>query len=86
MDREQIILLRNLFLRMVVIGIVFALLLFGLTMAFWHTAADWVMHIFQVDEKELGRIVLAFFINIRLIIVFLFLTPALALHWTAKKR
>ncbi len=86
MDREQIIVFRNLFLRMVVIGVIFALLLFGLTLAFWHTAAGWAMYVFQVDEKELGRLALAFFINMRLIIVFLFLTPALALHWTAKKR
>jgi hypothetical protein len=85
MDREKIILFRNLFLRLFVIGIVFAILLFVATLAFWTTATGLVMHLFKVDEKELGGIVLSFFLNMRLIVLFLFLAPALALHWTAKK-
>ena len=85
MDREKIIFFRNLFLRLFVIGIVFAILLFVATLAFWNTAAGWTMHLFKVDERELGRIVLSFFINMRIIVLFFFLAPALALHWTAKK-
>ena len=86
MEREKIIFFRNLFLRMFVVGIVFALLLFGATLAFWDTAAGWVMDLFRVDEKALGRIVLVFFTNVRLVVVFFFLVPAIALHWMAKKR
>ena len=86
MDREKVIFFRNLFLRMFVIGIVFAILLFVATFALWNTAAGWVMHLFKVDEKELGHIVLIFFTNVRLIVLFLFLAPALAFHWTAKKQ
>ena len=85
MDREKVIFFRNLFLRLFVIGVVFAILLFVATLAFWNTATGLVMHLFKVDEKELGRIVLSFFLNMRLIVLFLFLAPALALHWTAKK-
>jgi hypothetical protein len=85
MEREKTIFFRNLFLRMFVVGIVFALLLLGATLVFWNTAAGLVMHLFMVDEKALGRIVLIFFTNVRLIVLFLFLVPAIALHWAAKK-
>ena len=85
MEREKIIFLRNLFLRMFVVGIVIALLLLGATLAFWNTAGGWVMNLFSVDEKTLGRIVLTFFTNVRIVVLFFFLVPAIALHWTAKK-
>ena len=85
MEREKIMFLRNLVLRMFVVGIVIALLLLGATLAFWNTAAGWVMHLFSVDEKTLGRIVLTFFTNVRIVVLFFFLVPAIALHWTAKK-
>jgi hypothetical protein len=85
MDREKIIFFRNLFLRMFVIGIVFAILLFVSTFVFWNSAAGWAMQMFKVDEKELGRIALQFFTNIRIVVLFFFLAPALALHWMAKK-
>ena len=85
MEREKVIFLRNLFLRMFVVGIVIALLLLGATLAFWNAAAGWVMHLFSVDEKTLGRIVLTFFTNVRIVVLFFFLVPAIALHWAAKK-
>ena len=85
MEREKIIFFRNLFLRMFVVGIVVVLLLFGATLAFWNIAAGWMMHLFSVDEKTLGRIVLTFFTNLRIVVLFFFLVPAIALHWTAKR-
>lgn len=86
MEREKVIFFRNLFLRAFVIGVVFAIVLFAATMALWDTAGAMTSRFFQVDEKEMGRIVLNFFVNVRLIVVFLFLVPALALHWSAKKQ
>ena len=85
MERDKIIFLRDLFLRMFVVGIVVAGLLFGATMALWDTAA-WVMHLFSVNEETLGRIVLTFFTNARIVLLFFFLVPAIALHWMAKKQ
>ena len=85
MEHEKIIFLRNLFLRMFVVGIVIALLLLGATLAFWNVAAGWVMHLFSVEEKTLGRIALTFFTNVRIVVLFFFLVPAIALHWMAKK-
>lgn len=86
MDKDKIIFLRNFFLRAFVIAVGLALLMFAATMLLWHTAAGWINHLFGVNEKDLGRIVLAFFLCVRLIVLFFFLTPALALHWMAKKR
>ena len=86
MDREKIIFFRNLLLRAFVIGVGFVLLIFAATTLLWDTFAGWMRHLFLVDEKELGRVLLGFFANARLILVFLFLTPALALHWTARKQ
>jgi len=85
-EHEKIIFLRNVFFRAFVIGVVFALFFFAMTLAFWSTWTSLVFHLFKVEEKDLGRIVLHFFMHVRLILVFLFLVPALALHWTAKKR
>jgi hypothetical protein len=86
MERDNIIFLRNFFFRAFIIGIVFALFYVIATYAFWDTAAAWVAQFYKVDEKEFGRVVLIFFTNVRLVLVFLFLVPALALHWMARKK
>jgi hypothetical protein len=85
MDREKIIFFRNFFLRAFIIGVVFALFYFIVTYAFWDTWASWATHVFKTDEKELGRVVLMFFVELRLVLVFLFLVPGLAFHWMARK-
>jgi hypothetical protein len=85
MDREKIIFLRNLFLRAFVVGVVFALFYWLVTLALWDAYAPWVMERFKLDEKELGALTLNFFANVRIVIVFFFLVPALALHWTSKR-
>lgn len=84
MEREKIIFFRNLLLRAFVIGLAFALFYFGATYLFWNTAVSWAAT-FKVDEKQLGQLLLQFFTNIRLVLVFFFLVPALALHWSAKR-
>jgi hypothetical protein len=85
MDYGKIIFFRNFFVRAFIIGVVFALFYFIVTYAFWDTWASWATHVFKTDEKELGRVVLMFFVELRLVLVFLFLVPALALHWMARK-
>jgi len=85
MEREKIIFLRNFFFRAFIIGVAFALFYFVVTVAFWDTWEPLVLHLFKVDEKEIGRIAVLFFTEARLVVVFLFLVPALALHWSATK-
>jgi hypothetical protein len=85
MEHDKIIFLRNVFFRAFIIGIIFALFYFIVTYAFWDTWASWTTRFFKIEEKELGRLVLMFFLELRVVIVFLFLVPALALHWSAQK-
>ena len=86
MDRAKIIFFRNFFFAAFVIGLIFALFYFGATVLFWNTGAALSVHFFKIDEKEFGRLVLLFFIQLRVVLVFFFLVPALAMHWMAKKR
>jgi len=83
---EQIIFFRNFLFRAFLIGIAFALFYFIATYAWWNTWASWVISVFKIDEKEFGRLALTFFLNMRLILVFFFLVPTLALHWMAKRK
>jgi hypothetical protein len=85
MEHDKILFLRNVFFRAFIIGVIFALFYFIVTYALWDTWTSWTTRFFKIDEKELGRLVLMFFIELRVVIVFLFLVPALALHWMARK-
>ena len=85
MEREKIIFLRNFFLRAFAVAVLFALFYWIATLALWHTYVPWLSERFKLDEKDLGALTLNFFANVRIVIVFFFLVPALALHWCAKK-
>jgi len=86
MEYEKFIFFWNFLFRAFLIGVAFALFYFIATYVFWDTAVSWATHFFKTDEKELGRLVLMFFIELRIVLVFLFLVPALALHWMARKK
>jgi len=85
MEYEKIIFCRNFFFRAFIIGVLFALFYFIVTYAFWDTWTSWAGHVFKTDERELGRVVLTFFVELRVVLVCLFLVPALALHWMTRK-
>ncbi|MGD0537657.1 MAG: hypothetical protein ABSC03_08425 [Verrucomicrobiota bacterium] len=86
MEHDKIIFFRNFLFRAFIIGVAFALFYVFLTYAFWNTWVSWVSSFFKVDEKELGRLALVFFMTLRIVLVFLFLVTALALHWMARKK
>jgi hypothetical protein len=86
MDRDKIIFFRNFFFTAFIIGLLFAFFYFGATLLFWNTGAAWAANLFKIDEKEFGKLVLLFFIQLRVVVVFFFLVPALALHWMMRKR
>ena len=86
MEHEKIIFFRNFFFRAFIIGVLFAIFYFIVTYTFWDTWATWAAHVFKVDEKALGRLVLMFFVDLRVVLVFFFLVPALAFHWMARKK
>ena len=84
METEKIIFFRNFFFRSLIIGILFAIFFAIITFTFWDTGAWMIERFFRVDQKEFGKLMLDFFIQIRIVLVFLFLVPALALHWMLK--
>jgi hypothetical protein len=86
MEYEKIIFFRNFFFRAFVIGLAFSLFYLIATYLFWDTGVSWATHFFKIEEKEFGRLVLLFFLELRVVLVFLFLVPALALHWMARKK
>jgi hypothetical protein len=86
MEHDKIIFFRNFLFRAFIIGAAFGVFYFIITFAFWNVWASWSASFFKVDEKEFGRLALVFFATLRIVLVFLFLVPALALHWMARKR
>jgi hypothetical protein len=84
MEKEKIIFWRNFFFRTFITGLLLAILLFVVTVAFWDTWLGWVSTLFPVDEKEFGSFVLNFFGNARVVLVFMILCPAIAFHWLSK--
>jgi hypothetical protein len=85
MEHKKIIFLRNFFLRAFVVGVLFALFYWIVTLVLWHAYVPWLIERFKLDEKEVGALTLNFFANLRVVLVFFFLVPALALHWCARK-
>jgi hypothetical protein len=85
MEREKLILWRNVFLRALAIGVAFAVFFVVMTFALWDVWVPKVTTWFKMDERECGKLVMQFFLEIRIVLVFFFLVPALALHWTARK-
>src|SRR4029450_13979125 len=85
MEREKVIFLRNFFLRAFVVAVLFALFYWVVTLVLWNSYVPWLSGRFKLDEKEVGALTLNFFANWGVVIVFLLLVPALALHWSATK-
>lgn len=86
MEIEKIIFFRNFLFRTLIIGILFAIFLAVLTFAFWDTWVPLTVRFFKIEEKEIGELLLTFFLHVRIVLVFLILAPALALHWMVKSK
>lgn len=84
MEVNKIIFFRNFLFRTFIIGVLFAIFLGVMTLTFWDSLVSLSQQFFKMDEKELGELMLNFFMHVRLILLFLFLAPTLALHWMVK--
>jgi hypothetical protein len=82
MPLDTLRLIRNILLRSFVIGVGIAIVLGLATLAFWGfwigLATTWL----RTDEHYLSGVVIWFFTTIRFFLLFVLLTPGLALHWT----
>ncbi len=85
MSYETLRLIRDILLRSFVIGAVIALVFGLVTIIGWTTWADMAGRWFHTDSATLTQLVLSFFMSVRFFLVFIVLTPALAIHWTLRK-
>ena len=85
MDNTRILFYRNLLFRCLLVGIGVAIFLFAATILLRDTWMPLAMNVFKLEEGEVSEQVLGTLLNVRLILLFFFLTPALALHWMIKK-
>ena len=84
METIKIIFFRNFLFRTFLIGLLFAILLFLATLALRGVLVPVAMSVFNLEEPEINEMIVAFFLNVRLVLLFLILAPALALHWMVK--
>ena len=83
MEKQQVLFFRNLLLRVFVVGVIFGILYLILTISFWDTWVS-VFGMWKIEEKDAAMLMAASFTLLRIILVFLLLVPAVALHWTSK--
>jgi hypothetical protein len=84
MDTTKILFYRNLLFRCFFVGLGIAIILGLLTIGLRDVWMPMAAGVFKLEEAEVSEQVLGSLISIRLILLFGFLTPALALHWMAK--
>lgn len=85
MDLQQLTQLRNFFFKAFLIGLAaFLILLFG-TIFIWDIWSSFIELKLKVNPATLGELVVNSFLITRMIIIFLFLVPAIALHIIIKK-
>lgn len=86
MQKQNLILIRNLLLKTFLVGLLFAILIFVLTTTFWDKWSTMVFSRFAVNPKELGEMFVNSMLYIRFYLLFVILVPAIALHWTIKSK
>jgi len=85
METEKILFFRNFLLRTFLVSVLFTIFFALVTFALWDSMMPWVAGLFRVEADEMGELVIGFFMNLRIVLVFFMLAPAIALHWMAKK-
>ena len=86
MENEKIIFWRNFLLRVFFVGFILAVLLFVVTVSFWQEWSSLLNNIFGIDEKELGKMFVNSMLYLRILLFFVILAPAIALHSLVKKK
>ncbi len=85
MNKENLQVLRNVFLRAALISVLMTWLAALLTMGLWDTWIEISSAMFRVKQEFLAELVTQFFTVAKFFTIYLLLVPGLALHWTVKK-
>ena len=86
MDKKNLTLIRDLLLKTFLIGLVFGVLLFVMTVTFWEQWSSFVFAKFQIPKSELGEMFVNSLLYLRLYLIFVILVPGIAVHWTIKSK
>lgn len=86
MQKQNLVLFRNLLFKIFIVGFLFAILLFFLTTTFWDKWSGMVFAKFGVASKELGEMFVNSMLYTRFYLLFVILTPCVALHWLIKTK
>jgi len=86
METEKMIFLRSFLFKTFLVGILFAIILALLTFALRGAFMPLATSVFRVEEAEVNELIFAFFLNVRLVLLFLILAPAVALHWMIRNK
>ncbi|MBX9688560.1 MAG: hypothetical protein K2X27_17760 [Candidatus Obscuribacterales bacterium] len=84
MNHENLRLSRNILFRSFLIGMGITAFLALLTFAFFDVWMNWASLLLRLEESKISSMLLTFFTEIRFFLLYLLLTPALAIHWTLK--
>ncbi|MBP7860620.1 hypothetical protein KA183_02975 [bacterium] len=84
MNRENLTVIRNLFLQAALISVLITWIAAFLTMGLWNTWIEISMANFKVSREFLSQLVTQFFTVAKFFTIYLLLVPGLALHWTVK--
>ena len=86
MEKQKLILIRDFLLKTFVVGLVFAILLFVMTAAFWDKWSSFLYAKFLIPKDVLGKLVVDSFLHLRLYLIFVILVPGIAMHWLIKSK
>ena len=86
METDKMIFLRGFLFKTFLVGILLAIFVGLLTGALRGTFMPMVTSIFRIEETKVNELMLAFFLNVRLVLLFFLLAPAVAMHWMIRSK
>ena len=86
METDKMIFLRNFLFKTFLVGLVLAIILFIGMIALRDIWLSIAMSLFHIEEPEINEAVFSFILDVRLVLMFFFLAPALALHWMVRSK
>ena len=86
METDKILFFRNFLFKTFLVGLVLAVILFIGMIALRDVWLSVAMSLFHLEEPEINEAIFAFILDVRLVLLFFILAPALALHWMVKNR
>ncbi len=86
MEKQKLILIRDFLFKTFIVSLGFAILLFVMTTIFWDKWSGFIFAKFLVPKDKLGELVVDSFLHLRLYLLFVILTPGIAMHWLIKTK